>query len=239
MLIDKSFPRGMERKVCIRTVDPALQQMLGSLLDGWRFLLEEELSEGVLLLAEEGSCEVPSDQPVLWLVHSRYASRDKLPLPAPVADLYACLEHRFHRPPRRHMRLDIDLPARARFRGREHATCLTSLSDRGGRLLWPTELMREEVVELEFSLAGHPMSLDATVIYSFKHPGLESEGYETGLLFTHQAQGECEQLREFILARYLSRVRERLSPDDYHAGLSYFVLPAALQQSYGACRARA
>ncbi|PNU19332.1 hypothetical protein C2E25_13055 [Geothermobacter hydrogeniphilus] len=233
MLSERTIPRGMERKVCICTTDPALRQVLAGLLEGWRFSLQPEIVDGVLLLAEEGCCEAPPDQPVLWLGHSRYSSRDKLPLPLPIEELYTRLEHRFHRPPRRHMRLDIDLSARVCCRGGDYASNLTSLSDRGGRLRLPMELAREEELELEFSLAGRPMSLAASVIYSFQRPGAVTDGYDTGVLFARQVQEECEQLREFILGRYLARLRERLAPEVFSAGLAYFTLPPALQQFYG------
>lgn len=233
MLFDQSIPRGMERKICVRTTDSALGAFLNSLLDGWRFSLEEDTADGTLLLAEEGSCDVPPNQPVLWLGHSQYASRDKLPLPMPIEELYLSLEHRFHRPPRRHMRLDIDLPARVDLRGEQHASGLTSLSDRGGRVLLPLELVRDEKLGLEFSLAGHPMNLVASVIYSFQRPGTSSEpAYDTGVLFARQTQGECELLREFILDRYVSRLRDMLDPDVFSAGLSYFTLPQKLSRQY-------
>ncbi len=237
MLFDKSIPRGHERRVCIRTKSPALGQVLAGLLDAWQYSLEDEHVEGALLLAEEGCCEDPVNQQVLWLGHSRYSSRDRLPLPLVMEELYASLEHRFHRPPRRHMRMDIELPARVSCRGDSYESFLTSLSDRGGRLLLPRELARDEGLELEFSLAGHPMKLEGMVIYSFQRPrSTEEVGYDTGVLFTRQCQSECEQLREFILARYLSRLQKSLSTEVLTAGLQFFTLSPALQQCFAGSR---
>jgi hypothetical protein len=225
MFTDQPIPRGMERRVCVQTADPALQQLLTALLEAWEFQLEPEATDGVLLLAEEGCCEAQVWQQVLWLSHSTYAASNRVLLPLVIEDLYVNLERKFHSPPRRHLRLSLELPARVCCRGENHASRLTSLSDRGCRVTLPRELARDEAIELEFFMGDHPIRLEGHVIYSFNRAGATlGSTYDTGFLFVHQGENECLRLREFILASYLERVRSGVSPETFTRVFDHFRL---------------
>ncbi|RMF46188.1 MAG: PilZ domain-containing protein [Deltaproteobacteria bacterium] len=164
-------------------------------------------------MAREGHFTPDRFQPVVWLSDSRYSGMDRLSLPLRIESLYTTLERKFHQPPRRHLRIGLDLDAKAHCRGEDWPVRLTCLSDRGCRLLFPRELARDEAVRVAFELGGMRFDLEGLVLYSFPYQVEDGEEYSTGVVFLHLDSEINRHLRGLIVDGYFDRVRRRCGED--------------------------
>jgi len=176
------------------------------------------------MLAEEGAIEPPHQQ-IIWLGTSSNTARGRLQFPLDLSDLYGLLEHRYHKPPRRHLRLALDRSCELSVAGFNEPATLASLSDRGCRLIFPRELARNAMVELQHDLVGAPASLAGKVIYCVpRHREGQELYYDLGLLFPDIDRSKREELLDFIVASYFLKAQLRLPAGDFSAAIKCFAL---------------
>ncbi len=233
MLLEPA-PREPAKRVCLITHDPSFLAVLGALLEEWDYALLPRASSGCLILAEEG-CPVPEQVGTLIrLGGSPCQARNRLSLPLVVEELWAALEPRFHKPPRNHMRIARQMQALARLRGAEEATTITSISDLGMRFILSRESVKDEVVELEFTIEGVSYRQFGRVIYVV--PRGDAAGHaqnDIGILFTRPSAELRAAIRDYVVSCFLERVRVRFAAEIFCAGLDYFAISPAVRRRLG------
>ena len=223
MLLPDSPPPAPGKRLYLRIATASLRAALESLLSLWRYTLLPEPAPGILQLVEEGLVPGVEQGPVLWLGGTP-ARGARLALPLVMEELWQALEGYFHRPPRNHLRIDIELAAEVAVQGSVYPTRLVSLSDAGGRFLFAAELPLGQALELQVTTGETPMTLEGRVIYACPRRRQE---VEIGLVFHPRHRREKELLRAFIVASFLERVRRRLAAAGMADGLSHFARGAA------------
>jgi len=136
MLVDSTSATAFNKRIAVRSGSTEFDAVLQHLLHAWGFEVCPPEANDALLLAGD-NVATDDRQQVIRLTSSHYHGRDRLSLPLQVEELWQTLEHHFHRPPRMHIRMAIDLPARVTIRGQEFTTTLSSLSDMGARIFHP------------------------------------------------------------------------------------------------------
>ncbi len=230
MLLDLR-PSLTEKRLALSIRSPALEALLAALLEEWHFTLLPQPAAGTLLLAEEGSLAPETEGEIIWLTTSRYVSRQRLSLPLQLPELWSVLETRFHKPPRNHIRMAVDCEATLCCRGGRSAVHLVSLSDMGGRFVFPRELISGEELVLEYAGAEGGLELAGRVIYVLPRGELTGTNEsEAGMIFDRTPAETREQVRNQIIASYLERVRKKLSESTFCSGLGFLALPPAVLQ---------
>lgn len=219
-------PKAFEKRVCLRVRNASFGAVLAALLEEWRYTLLDDPSAANLVLAEEG-VELPeASGTVLWLTRSRYGERNRLSLPLELEGLWADLENRFHRPPRSHIRITLELPVAVKVRGEEVAATVTSLSDLGARIEFPLELVQGETLQLDLSLNETSLALEGRVIYVIADGDLDgSTRTRVGVIFDGLSSEQRGRLRAFVVRSYLERIRARLDGSVFRQGLAHFSVP--------------
>lgn len=206
--------------------------MLAGILKEWRYSLLETPASSELVLAEDGF-DLPEEcGSVLWLTRSRYGERGRLSLPLSFEELWSALESRFHKPPRTHIRINLQLPAAMLVRGELADADLINLSDLGARFCFHRELALGEELVANLSVADRLLKLPGRVIYVVPRTDLEaSEKTLVGVIFDRLAQESSDSLREFIICTYLERVRDGMAGSIFREGLTHFnVRPGVLEK---------
>ncbi|TYO99087.1 PilZ domain-containing protein [Geothermobacter ehrlichii] len=224
MLVERSCS-GTNKRVRVEVSDSSFRQVLCSLLEEWGYRTDVGEDDSALVLAKEGSFTPDRFQPVVWLSDSHYAGLDRLTLPLQIEALYVALERKFHQPPRRHLRTALDTEAVVFCRNGEYRARLTSLSNRGCRLLLPRELARDEAMGMRCHLLERQFDLEGVALYSFPKVGSEKELFETGMLFLHLSPEDNRWLRDFIIGDYFRRIRRRCPDETYRRGMVHFRMP--------------
>lgn len=233
MLID-TLSRSLEKRLCLFVRNEPFRLVLGGLLREWRYSLQETPTGSDLLLAEDGFPVPEEDAPVLWLTRSRYGERGRVGLPLSLEDLWAHLESRFHKPPRSHIRIYLELPATLEARNETDEIRITSLSDLGARFELHRELAPGEELVLDLSIAGRRFKLPSRVIYMVPQGDLEGSGKaQIGVIFDKPDKGVRDALRGFIIHSYLERVREGMAGSVFREGLSHFDVPPEILGEVG------
>lgn len=233
MLID-AIPAMVEKRLCLVIRSEGLRAVLGGLLEQWQFHLLAEAEPDDLVLAQEGCCPPADSREVLWLSSSRYESRHRLCLPISPEELWRTLENRFHKPPRNHIRMTVELDAAVLVRGERTISRLASLSDKGGRFFFPRELANGEELALELVLDGRSLRLDGRVIYVVPRGELAgTTTSEVGAIFDRTVPETRQQVRDYILTRYLDMVRLGLPEPLFCAGLDFFQLSPEVRRRLG------
>jgi hypothetical protein len=231
-LLAKHKNRGaVNKQIAVRTHSEAFSCFLSELLSSWGFEICSPDSAEVLLLSEEGLGEPLTGQKVIWLTASQYQGSDRLSLPLEFEQLWQTLEHRFHRPPRMHIRMSLELPAVVSARGRVCTTALSSLSDMGGRFFCPHEMIRDEQVMVQMEVSGVRKRMDGCVIFAAPCHEEGVEGFRIGVVFHGLKRDSRDDLRNFLIQRYLEAIRGRMSDAVFRAGLAEFALSPSLRQS--------
>jgi hypothetical protein len=97
----------------------------------------------------------------------------------------------------------------------------------GGRFDHDRELATGEAIALRLEAGAESFRLDGKVIYAIDRQELGAAGpLEVGIIFDHADPERRRRLRDLIVAACLERVRRRLEPETFHAGLAGFRLPA-------------
>lgn len=215
MLLESAFEPEL-RRVALQIETPGFARLLGAMLEIWGYEVVSEATDAGLLLVEQGGGAEP-ELAVLGLNGASGCKR--LALPLALEALWVELEQRFHHPARQHIRVNLSLAVGVVGRHRYDEATLQSLSDMGGRLLYPRELVREEGLLLRLPIDHQVFELSAKVIYCFPR-GAEAE-FEIGLLFEGVGSEVRQVLRHFIgrqvLAAALARAGEGAA-----AGLALF-----------------
>jgi len=226
--------RTAEKRICPLVREPDFQTVLAALLEVWGYTVVSRPDGQDLVLAEEGLALPPGFDATIRLTRSGDPGRDRLALPLEVEALWAALEPFFHKTPRSHIRIALDLPATVVCRGRMEATRISSLSDLGTRFRLSRERVKGEPLELDLVIAGHPLRLAGRVIYVVPRGDLVGSGAcEVGMLLAHSRCEIRTQLREFVVRSYLERVNRRLPREVFCGGLENFRLPATVRVALG------
>ncbi|MFO7983898.1 MAG: PilZ domain-containing protein [Desulfuromonadales bacterium] len=142
---------------------------------------------------------------------------------ADVATLWSMIESRFHAAARRHIRLKRDIPAELIFYDTATQSRFVSISDAGGRLIFPHELVRGERGHVRFCMGKQPFETRCEVIYVLpKREWEERSGIDVGVVFRWPDRQQPLQARQCITRHYLDRVASMISEEDYCSGLEYF-----------------
>ncbi len=234
MLKGSSERTGIARAIRVETGCEALKELLCSLLAHWKYEIRPDAGRDVLLLAEEG-CAVPVEgQDTIWLVRSpQQGGEGSLGLPLEFERLWQVLEYRFHRPPRMHIRMDVEIDASVTIDNETVRATLSSLSDMGCRFPCHRELIRNQPVILSLPVAGEVMRIDSRVIYAI-HPVLSSDrDVRVGLLFSGLEKEQRDILRAYLMLCYLRRVRSEMTTESFARALGHFALPDSVRESLG------
>lgn len=149
-----------------------------------------------------------------------------LPIAFPVAipALWSAIETHFHETPRLHIRIPTTCPVTLTTAGRTHDAFMISLSDAGARLLSNREMVRGEMVTIEFCLGDRTYETDCRVIYVISRGEWRSDqNVEIGVAFHWQELLERQAVRDFIVESYLQRIRTVLPEEEFRAGLKHIV----------------
>ncbi len=231
-MLDNRIPAGKNRRLAVAVRDPALSAILHTLLEEWLYAVVPRAEEATLVLLEEGLAFPATGTEVMRLARFPISGRDRIALPLVVEELWAALEPRFHRPPRAHIRIDLDRPAVVSVRGEREATRIVSLSDLGTRFSLTRELVNDEVLQLDVELGGRTWNLQGRVIYVIPRGDLDGSGtFDIGMLFIHPEIETRGLLRAIVVCNYLERVARRLPAELFRAGLEYFTLPPATRKT--------
>lgn len=225
------LPRGHAKPIHLAIASEANQLFLAALLQEWQFTIVDEPGEETLCLADDGYPLRAPHGPVVWLTRSGFAARDRLPVPLAMEDLWGALETRFHRPPRHHLRIGIDMPAEITVRGSQERTEILSLSDLGARLRLSREVASGEECVVRLTIDGVPLRLAAKAIYVLPIGDLDDScRVEVGLLFTPLLRETQARLRNFITATILERVRPTIPGWAFEVGVALLDLPDAVRK---------
>ena len=215
MLMESAFEPGL-RRVAVQIETPGFARLLGGVLDLWGYEVVSEATAAGLLLVEQGGGE-GEELAVLRLNGASGCTR--LALPLALEALWGELEQRFHHPARQHIRVALSLAVGVVGRHRYAEATLQSLSDMGGRLLYPRELVREEGLLLRIPIDHQVFELSGKVIYCFPR-GTGAE-FEVGIMF-QEIGGEVRQLlRQYIGRQVLAAALDRAG-EGAAAGLARF-----------------
>lgn len=235
-MLENLYQKPSQPKLVVRVAEPGLEELLTLLLQEWRYSVALDPDEQTTLLGEEGVCDPAPFQRAIWLNHSSYSSQGTLQIPFSIEELYALLERRFHRPPRRHLRLSAQLPALLDYGGKRWDVLISSLSDQGCRTRVPEELVRGEHVNISFDVAGVEQQCESRVIYAMQRsPSSPDSGFDAGLLFGNQTAQQREFLRDFITTNYLCRVKLKMAEQNFQAGMKSIRLSDGARTALESC----
>jgi len=215
-VIDRS---SVIKKVAIATCCDDFGELLKHLLVSWGFEICDSSTPEVLLLAEDGCAEPADGQPVVWLTRSRYQGTDRLSLPFQIESFWQVLEHRYHRPPRMHIRMAVDLEATVMVDAETVTVRLSSLSDMGCRFSYYRELVRDQQAWLSLSLAGEEFRIDSSVIYSHYLTAASDNEIRVGLLFRGITREQRDHLRSCLILQYLQKIGQEMDPARFRKAL--------------------
>lgn len=140
-----------------------------------------------------------------------------------VATLWSMIQSRFHSAVRRHIRLKCDIPAETFFEERSQRSRFVSISDAGGRLIFPHELVRGERGDVRFFMGKQPFETRCEVIYVLpKREWEETPELEIGVVFHWPDRQQPLEVRQCITRHYLDKVASMVGKEDYIAGLEFF-----------------
>ncbi|HAD03360.1 MAG: hypothetical protein A2091_01065 [Desulfuromonadales bacterium GWD2_61_12] len=232
-MIFAETPRTPQRALHLALQNEALQHFLAALLEEWTFVLTPDPAAAELVIAEAGTALPPLPGMVLWLSSLGSESANTLHLPTTIPALSAALEQVFHRPPRSHLRVPLELPARLLIRAESVSVSLLSISDAGARFELPRELAPGEKVTISLDIGDRHLLLSSTVIYSFPRtaPG-GAPFFSTGVIFAQLPPESQQILGDFIVRRYLQRVRERIPSWAFAVALLQFDLSPSLRLDF-------
>lgn len=234
MLLEASRPSFGGKRIAILARSKALEALLRGLLMQWNYTLLEEPADDAVLLAEEGCLPPQGHGDVLWLTRSRYEGSQRLSLPLVLEELWRKLESRYHKPPRNHIRISLQLPAVVQIRDECTPIQIVSLSDLGARFDFPRELVRGEQLLLQTMLDGEKLVLEGGVIYVVPRGDLKETGQsEIGMIFDRTPQETRQRVREQILCRYLALARLQIPEELFCQGLEFFQVPRAVLKRLG------
>lgn len=223
MLLKKVY-RTTDRRLALAVRSAACEAVLAALLRQWGYRIAPSAAADLLLVTEAGLPSAAPSGPVLRLVPTGSAGTGELALPMKIGDLSLALEGYFNQPPRRHLRIALNLPVAVEVRHRLERTILCSLSDRGGRFRLSQALPAQEKVVV--CLPGAEESLlEGKVIYSIDRGDIGGEGFDIGVIFEEMAPSLRQELHARIVYAFLQRIRKLLPAAVFAEGTALFRLP--------------
>lgn len=213
------------KKIAIATCCDAFTDFLKALLQHWSFDICDADSPDVMLLAEDDCVEPVDGQKVVWLTRSKYQGTDRLSLPMSVETFWQVLEHHYHKPPRMHIRKDVELAASVVVDGETATVTLSSLSDMGCRFSYCREMVRDQQVSLSLQLDGEELVIDSRVIYAHHLSAVSDDNVRVGLLFRGIKKEQRDKLRAYLILQFLQNVQKEMAPEQFKKALKYFDLP--------------
>jgi len=224
----------VSRRIFIDLVNQASQKILHCLLTEWEYQVLATPEPGGVCLIEQGRPIPPEAGPLIQLVPSRYLVPGRVCIPISLEELWTQLENRFHRIPRRHIRKEVSFPATAMIRGESWATTVVSMSDWGCRFSLGRELAEGETIELEINIAKISVALTGRIIYSMPRcEATEGNLVDLGMMFDGISPELRIFLRRNLILGYLVRVKERLSMEEFQAGVGFLNLSPRILESLG------
>ena len=230
-MLEETFNRNAgPHRIAVLTRNRAFTQVLERLLVNWGFVPGSAEDPSVLLLAEEGSAVPCAGQETLWMTCSNAPAKGQMILPVSVESLWQAMEQHFHKPPRMHMRMAVDLQAKVSLRGEWYDTRLSSLSDRGARFSSDRELVRQEKVSVKLQIDREACDFHGKVIFSMAARPADTVAFNSGVVFYGQDKAVCDGLRSYLVRCYLETVRSDMDLQVFLAGLEFFALAPQVQQ---------
>lgn len=234
MILQPTPPPALQKRIGIITRDAALGSILGALLVEWNYQVLEAPTDGDLLLVQEGCLPPVENANVFWLTSSQYEGRNRLHLPVAIEELWRQLEPRYHKPPRNHIRLTLELPATVEVHGESIPARVISLSDLGARFKFPREMVNGEKLSLVTALGEEKLVLAGRVIYVVPRGDVEDSGRsEIGLILSDTPAETRTRVREFILWHYLATVRAKMEESLFADGLGFLDIPESVRRRLG------
>jgi len=216
-------PHHLEQKdIWLRTRDASFEAVLAELLRFWGYRRVETPQEASLLLLERDLEPPLADKPALRLGGEEPAA---LCLPLAIDRFWGELESRFHRSPRKHIRIAAPFGVRVSFRGETHRSQTVNLTDMGARLSCPAAPQKDETLLVYLMLGKEVLRLTGRVIYLMPKEELRGwPSFDVGLIFEQAGEEQRLLLRDTILETYLVWVRESLGEKTLEAALPFFDL---------------
>lgn len=209
--------------------DEGVRLFLTELLAEWNFTVFYTFpdSEDQLLLADS-SCRTGGHRQTLRLSSVPLDDEEVLLLPLTIESLWIALETRFHRPPRKHLRLPVDYTVTATLRGQQVPAQMISLSPLGARFWLPRELAPDEGFAIELSLPERSLHIDGRVIY-VNALGEHQTRFDTGAIFDRIDPLTRENLRDHIILSFLQHIRPNMPTWAFVSGVEFFDLPPSVR----------
>ena len=231
-MLKKVFDRAkLQKRIAVCTSSEALTAVLEGLVASWGFELCSQDDPSVLLLAEEGCCELVEGQKSICLSRSHEPGPDAIHLPISIESLWHILEVNFHHPQRLHLRMAIELPVRVLLRGEWFDTTLQSLSDMGARFTIDRETVKQEPVTIELLLDGEELLYHGQVIFSMAGGSASTETFQTGMVFVGQDTNFRNRLRFVLIRWYLEAVRDGMDRQLFQSGLEFLDLAPEVRRA--------
>lgn len=222
MGILKNTSRRERKLVGLATRSEVLSGFLAALLEEWGHEVLASPDATALLLAEEDCIAGKGWSDVLRLGPSRTDNEDSFDFPLSLERLWRTLESRFFKPPRSHLRINLQLPVKLKVRDQPVNAMLVSLSDLGCRVDLPFELVKEEEPLLQLRLRNKTMLIQGKVFYVIQSN--ETKESQVGIQFQRIVPENSQFLRDFIVTEYLLRVRKKIPGWMFNEGLTFFDL---------------
>ena len=213
------------RQVAVVTRNPLFKRLLCSILQEWKFCAVDDLSAAQVVFAERGSPLHGFTGVVVWLTPMPLPEGLFLTTPISLTGLFRRLETDCFPNPRRHIRIALEVETVVTLENAWHCCRLTSLSDRGGRIVCQHEIPRGTRLTLEMTLAGRFLKLPAEVLYCIS--GGDAPGRplaQIGVLFKPAEEGVLTRLRRFIEKTTVESACDREGISRRDISLSWFEL---------------
>jgi len=213
------------RQVAVVTRNVRFRRLLCSILEAWKFCAVDDLSAAHVVFAERGIPLHDFKGVVVWLTPMPLPDGLFLTTPISLTGLFRLLETDCFPNPRRHIRIALDVRTEVTLENAWHSCQLTSISDRGGRIVCEHEIPRGTRLTLETTLAGRFLKLPAEVLYSI--PGGDAPGRppaQIGVLFRPAEKRVLTMLRRFIEKNTVESACDREGISRKDPSLSWFEL---------------
>lgn len=205
-----------QRRVAVRVKETGFGLLLAGVLHVWGYQVVTDPTTAGLLLTDEG-CQPVAGVTLVQLGDA--GGNGQLELPLQLEALWALLELRFHQPQRQHIRVALNLGVGVVGRHRYDEATLQSLSDMGGRLIYPRELVHNEGLLVRVPIDDQLVELGGKVIYCFSR-GDRGE-FEIGLVFTGVGSEVRRIVRHYIGRQVLAGALAQAG-EGAEAGLAMF-----------------
>jgi len=198
------------RQVLVRTRQAAVAELLRAILREWHYLTAPAPTGRKVALVEYGLPVPDGVDHTLWMSPRPLATAAHLAVPLSLSALYRELHAGFFQPPRRYLRLAMDLPVQLERSGVSLEGQLLCLSVRGSRIACYASLPIGESWQLNATLGGYPLQIRAEIIYIIPPgdvPGKEQSQY--GMQFKPFPPELCRAVCRYVEGILVERACEQ------------------------------